>query len=63
MPSNHPRPVHCEGDREGVQGGLPPDEPSCLPVPGEVKVSGSQVEAFHDGASLGKCPQVFTARW
>ena len=21
------------------------------------------IVAFHDGASLGKCPQVFTARW
>lgn len=33
----------CEGDREGVQGGLPPDDPACLSVAGGVKRSGGQV--------------------
>jgi YhgE/Pip-like protein len=48
-----------EGDREGVQGGLPPHGPPCPAGPGGVKGPGDQVEALERGLLGGEMPAGF----
>lgn len=51
-----------EGDGEGVECGLPPDDPSCLPRPVGSSDRVTRYRHFSAAWSLGKWPRARTAR-